>query len=784
MLDWLEHHPPPPGVRNQDGKRRTSMGWRAGPSSRNAHRAQVQLCALLLVLLPATALAASGPTVTLSVTNTDVREVLSQMARQAGVKIVPDPAVTGQVSITLRGVPLREALKRVLTPLGFEANKVGGWFVVTRAGAFTTQYGGTQGAAGLASLLKVEVVPLSYVSVSRVVELTRDAFPDLEVSGDEVLHLVILSGPTQRLADAKRFVASLDQPSPLAPTTEVIKIRNLTAKELAGTLVSLFPGLDIRVQRDANSLVITANAATLSRVKSVISGMDQKSTPPANEPGTETLTLSKVKAKEVLPLFKALFPGVKVVLSTSLNALVVTADPAQMTRVKAWLATVDVLSPLEPVTEAIVLKNADAQSVADTLRTAFPQAKVLVTEDLNALTLIARPSQMSPMKTLITALDVPRQVPIALQQTRVVKLANADVVQVSSILRTMVPGLLLTVDTRRRSLIMNGSLETLSRAIALVAELDARNRQVMLEAYILEVNSGTSDNYGLTITAPATLVFKEDDIKPSNPNDIWVQPLTRSRISVTAVLNLLLSKGRGKILANPKVSVLDGEPARIQTSDKIPVVLTTTSQTQPPVTTQVIQTFEVGIKLELTPRVADDDSITLDILPSVSTITGFSKEGVPQISTREAHTTVRIKDGETVVLGGLMREQDLRTTTRIPILGDIPFFGAIFRNYKTEQVNSELVIIITPHLIEEGSPALENLPQPAPTTQPTTQPTDLPDSSAPAPATPANPPSSMPAPGQSLSPDLPTGQDLPAGSQAPVSGSSFDPQEAICQLAA
>jgi len=81
-------------------------------------------CVYVLLLLPSFVFSAPGPIVTISVTNADVREVLAQMASQAGVKIVPDPSVTGQVTITLKRVPLRDALRKVLAPLGFEANKV------------------------------------------------------------------------------------------------------------------------------------------------------------------------------------------------------------------------------------------------------------------------------------------------------------------------------------------------------------------------------------------------------------------------------------------------------------------------------------------------------------------------------------------------------------------------------------------------------------------------------------------------------------------------------------
>ncbi len=110
---------------------------------------------------------------------------------------------------------------------------------------------------------------------------------------------------------------------------------------------------------------------------------------------------------------------------------------------------------------------------------------------------------------------------------------------------------------------------------------------------------------------------------------------------------------------------------------------------------QQIQYVETGVRLDITPRVDMDGKITAAIFPQVSGITGFTKEGYPRVSTREAQTTVRLRDGETAVIGGLIENRATERSYGLPILGDIPVIGRLFSTKKEAVQSTELVILVT-----------------------------------------------------------------------------------------
>ena len=119
--------------------------------------------------------------------------------------------------------------------------------------------------------------------------------------------------------------------------------------------------------------------------------------------------------------------------------------------------------------------------------------------------------------------------------------------------------------------------------------------------------------------------------------------------------------------------------------------------------TQTVQQEEVGIKLAITPLINADGFITVHIRPEVSSVTGFrgDQSDLPVVSTRQAETTVRLKDGSTVVIGGLLNEERTSTVTKVPLLGDVPWLGALFRHENSSLTKRDLVIEVTPHLLPD-----------------------------------------------------------------------------------
>jgi general secretion pathway protein D len=170
--------------------------------------------------------------------------------------------------------------------------------------------------------------------------------------------------------------------------------------------------------------------------------------------------------------------------------------------------------------------------------------------------------------------------------------------------------------------------------------------------------------------------------------------------SFDATINALVQNRVAKVLAEPKIAVIDGEDASIFIGDTIRyrVLASVTDGGQ-----QVFDVREVpvGIVLLVRPRVNSDGQVTLKVNPVVSTITSFfGPERIPQTASREANSTIRMQDGQTIAIGGLIRDEDRRTLSKVPLLGDLPLVGQLFRNTFRERRRTDVTIFLTARILK------------------------------------------------------------------------------------
>lgn len=282
-------------------------------------------------------------------------------------------------------------------------------------------------------------------------------------------------------------------------------------------------------------------------------------------------------------------------------------------------------------------------------------------------------------------------------------LANADVKQTQA----MIKGLLKTkdvfIDEKLNLLVMRDTSEAIKLAEKLIALHDLYEPEVMLDVEVLEINRSRLLELGvqwpnqLTLTplgASGATTTTLTDLKQLNSDRI-------SAVLPSTVVNLRREVGDANILANPRVRARNREKAKILIGNKVPVVTTTTTATG--FTSENIQYLDVGIKLDVEPNVYLQDEVAIKIGLEVSSI--VSQVRTPagslayQIGTRSAATTLRLKDGETQVLAGLISDEDRMAASRVPGLGDVPVLGRIFSSQKDDRQKTEIVLSITPHLV-------------------------------------------------------------------------------------
>jgi type II secretory pathway component GspD/PulD (secretin) len=169
---------------------------------------------------------------------------------------------------------------------------------------------------------------------------------------------------------------------------------------------------------------------------------------------------------------------------------------------------------------------------------------------------------------------------------------------------------------------------------------------------------------------------------------------------LTATLNALVSKSATKVLSSPRVITLNNRQARIQVGDRIPYSTTTLGAGG--VSQESVTFVDVGIILNVTPTINANERIRLNVKPEVSSVKGVSIPGAPpQITTRTAETEVLIRDGETLVIGGLIDDQTIETERKVPLLGDIPVLGVFFRSTGDTKIRKELLIFLTPSIVHD-----------------------------------------------------------------------------------
>ena len=176
--------------------------------------------------------------------------------------------------------------------------------------------------------------------------------------------------------------------------------------------------------------------------------------------------------------------------------------------------------------------------------------------------------------------------------------------------------------------------------------------------------------------------------------------VTRQAKALEIALDFLETEGKARILTRAKLATLNNRPAEIHIGDVIPY--TVTGLTTSGVYEVKIEKEEVGVSVKVTPRAAGDGHITVMVEPNVSTIVGFRgpNDEIPWTKERTATTQVRVMDGDTFMIAGLLSEDESKTVQKVPLLGDIPLIGFLFQHHKIESKNTDLIIKITPRILQ------------------------------------------------------------------------------------
>jgi general secretion pathway protein D len=289
-------------------------------------------------------------------------------------------------------------------------------------------------------------------------------------------------------------------------------------------------------------------------------------------------------------------------------------------------------------------------------------------------------------------------------------IANADVKQTANLIRTILKTRDIFIDEKLNLLVMKDTPNAIRLAEKLIAASDFAEPEVMLEVEVLEIGYNRLLELGVQFpgTAAASLVGAAGVPGTLTLSELRTRSSDLVRLTFTDplfALALRQTDGRTNLLANPRIRVKNREKAKIHIGDRVPV-LTTTAAATGGFVSQSVTYLDVGLKLEVEPLVYLEDDVGIKIGLEVSSISntiqtpsGTGTTLVYQIGTRNTSTVLRMHDGETQILAGLISDEDRRSATRVPGIGEFPVLGRLFSSTSDTNTKSEIVLLITPRLI-------------------------------------------------------------------------------------
>lgn len=283
-------------------------------------------------------------------------------------------------------------------------------------------------------------------------------------------------------------------------------------------------------------------------------------------------------------------------------------------------------------------------------------------------------------------------------------LVSADAKVVMNLIKTMLKTRDLFVDEKLNLLVMRDTPEAIRIAEKMVYALDRAEPEVMLDVEVLEVKRSSLIELGLLypslVTAGLIPAAGGENLVATDFHGISARDISINALSLKA--NLLKTDGDVNLLANPRIRVKNRGKAKIHIGDRVPVITTTSSPNIG--VSESVSYLDVGLKLDVEPNIYLDDEVGINVSLEVSNIvdTFTSTETgtrTYQIGTRNASTMLRIRNGETQVLAGLINDEDRKTANKIPGLGDLPLLGRLFSSHRDDKSKTEIMLLITPRIV-------------------------------------------------------------------------------------
>jgi len=414
-------------------------------------------------------------------------------------------------------------------------------------------------------------------------------------------------------------------------------------------------------------------------------------------PKVEVVALNYVSADDVVSLLKSRYPEVQASIgsrstkdgkdakgASTGNLLVLSGSEKQVADAKSLVAQVD---------EA-------ARDLVENTRTEIYRVKYVSPQELlNTLTSIFSDIQVSLAPSDGFDLAAPEAVKMSSDAASGATVTHSKVEKKADELGYV------------QAVIIRGPTSSVEKALEMAAKLDVKSPQVKIEAKVTSLTEDGAKKLGLTWEWGDFAVIEDSTTRTTTTTSGDVEEVTkilfgngrfsRQPWSFGAKLEAIIEEGNGKLLASPSLLCLEGKPSVFFVGDEVTYIQRI--ETTPTGQNILTDTKQVGVQLRVNADVSPDGFITMNLHPEVSVLKLTVEQGValPVVTRRFTDHVVRVKDGDTIVIGGLIQDDELEEMSKVPLLGDLPFLGQIFRHKSKTRAHSEVVMFITASLIKD-----------------------------------------------------------------------------------
>ncbi|MDI3546758.1 MAG: ral secretion pathway protein [Halanaerobiales bacterium] len=594
----------------------------------------------------------------------DIRDVLRSVAELGNYNLVIDGSVEGMITLHLREVSFNEALDLITQTHNLAYKWDGNTVVVATPERIEDIY----------AKIITRTVEINYAELVDLKGIITGIHPGLNVQLDQRNHSLILKGKEEEISEAIDLIKKIDIPR--KEVVRAVKIEFADPGNLEKHIKGIFPELRLELDKINRQLIIHGLKEDVENALLLIERLDIA----PEEEVIKTIKLNSGEPDNIKEQIKGIYPDLKVQVDQLNDQLIISGKKAEVEKAVELVRKLDI--PREEITDVVQLKFGQLEEIKNRIIEIAPDLKIHPVEERQQLVITGKEDEVKLAVSLARKLDQ-----LDKEVTEFVRVDYLDLEETESILSGFHPEVKLQFNQKKKELIINGKEDDVREAIALIRRLDTPRRQVIIEARIEEISRTELKKLGIYPDKLSEINFVKDDGKIDSLSISWPD-----------AIKALEESGSANTLANPRLMTLNGEKAKLLIGDRIPVVV---EEVEEGMVTKTIEYIEAGITLEFKPWITGDNQIVLEVSPKVSSIGESIGSSLPPINTREVETKIRLKDGETFAIGGLIQDDIIESVSKVPVLSEIPILGELFKHRSRNNIKTELIIFITPHIVKE-----------------------------------------------------------------------------------